>query len=196
MYNIFTNYSTDRFAEWINHSQWNFQFPSKLEFRQMIDGEKHDWIMTGRKEREKIHFFSHKSNYHLIDIRTKARMTADLVDLAGWNVLRLVKSGRRLKVDLRGRWQKKPPSSPATKLQRQQTTQAIISTPFVWLWNCGQLCWQIIKFSPPSLPLLLWIYFRQEFQFCPELHFILQKKGRLLPPTEHEIQIVLMSIKW
>ena len=57
MHNIFTNYSTDRFVEWINHSQWNFQFPSKWEFRQMIDGEKHDWIMAGRKEREKLHFF-------------------------------------------------------------------------------------------------------------------------------------------
>ena len=36
----------------------------------------------------------------------KARMTADLVDWVGWNVLRLIKSGRRLEVDLRGRWQK------------------------------------------------------------------------------------------
>ena len=29
----------------------------------------------------------------------KARMTADLVDWVGWNVLRLIKSGRRLEVD-------------------------------------------------------------------------------------------------
>ena len=33
---------------------------------------------------------------------TKARMTADFVDLVGWNVLRLIKSGRRLKVDPKG----------------------------------------------------------------------------------------------
>ena len=39
-------------------------------------------------------------------VLTKAHMTADLVDLVGWNVLRLNKSGRRLKVDLIGRRQK------------------------------------------------------------------------------------------
>ena len=41
----------------MNRPQRNFQFPSKWGFRQMIDGEKHDWIMIGRKG-EKLHFFS------------------------------------------------------------------------------------------------------------------------------------------